>query len=89
MGLAGIRRSADDAQDVALLHDEEILAINLDLGAGPFAEENAIAGLHIEGDELTGLVAAARADGNDLTLLRLLFRLIGENEAALRLFLAI
>src|SRR5438445_13847817 len=32
--------SGDNAHDVRLLHDQEFLAVDLDLGAGPFAEQN-------------------------------------------------
>src|SRR5246127_4669285 len=38
-------RSGDHAHDVGLLHDQEFLAVELDFGAGPFAEQHAIAGL--------------------------------------------
>ena len=37
----------DDAEQVALLHDEELLTIELHLGAGPFAEQNPIALVHV------------------------------------------
>src|SRR4051794_27173457 len=43
----------DDAHDVALLHDQEFLAIKLHLGAGPLAEQHAVTGLHVEGLDLT------------------------------------
>src|SRR5207237_328823 len=36
--LLGRDGGIDDAEQVALLHDQEILAVDLDLGAGPFAE---------------------------------------------------
>src|SRR6478752_3276516 len=56
------RASAQHAHDVALLHDQEFLAVELDLGAGPFAEQHAVADLQVDRDQLTGLVAAARTD---------------------------
>ena len=56
------------AHDVAILHDQEFFAIELDLGAGPLAEQHAVANLEIDQDQLAGLVAAAGADGGDLTL---------------------
>ena len=43
----------DDAKDVAFLHDEKVLAVDLDLGAGPLPEEDAVAGLDVEGDEFS------------------------------------
>src|SRR5581483_5578084 len=61
----------DDAKDVALLHDEQFLAVDLDLGAGPFAEEDMVTGFHIEGDEFALLVAGTGTGGNNLAFLRL------------------
>src|SRR6188768_4201018 len=82
-------RSGDDAHDVGLLHDQEILAVEYDLGARPLAEQNLVARLHIGGDDLAGLVAAAGADGDDLALGRLLLGGVGDDDATLRLFLGI
>src|SRR5829696_1984967 len=56
----------DDAHDVGLLHDQEILAVDADLGARPLAEQHAVAGLDIESDELSALVASTRTDGDHL-----------------------
>ena len=78
----------DHAHDVGFLHDQEVLAVDLDLGAGPLAEEDAIARLHIEGDELAALVAGAGADGDDFALLRLFLGGVGDDDAALRLLFA-
>ena len=72
----------DDAHDVGLLHDEELLAVDLDLGARPLAEQDAVAGLDVERDELAGFVAGARADGDDLAFLRLLLGGVGNDDAA-------
>src|SRR5437868_569236 len=47
----------DDAHDVALLHDKELLAVDLDVGARPLAEEDAVAHPYVDGDELARLVA--------------------------------
>src|SRR6202044_809543 len=58
----------EDPHDVAFLHDQVFDAVDLDLGARPLAEQDPIAGLHIQRDQLAGLVAAARADGDDLAL---------------------
>src|SRR5437763_925446 len=79
----------EHAHDVGLLHDQEFLAIDLDLGAGPFAEQHAVADLQIDGDQLAGFVAAARADGDDLALGGLLLGGVGNDDAAGRLFLGI
>jgi hypothetical protein len=46
-----------NAHDVALLHDQEILAVDLHLGAGPLAEQHPVADADVEGLELAVLVA--------------------------------
>src|SRR5579862_4247659 len=79
--------SGDDAEDVALFHDEQVLSVDLDLGPRPFAKKDAVAGLDIEGDELAGLIAGARTDGDDLAFLRLLLRRVGDDNPALGLFI--
>ena len=48
----------EDAHDVALLHDQEFLAVDLDLGARPFAEQHAVADLEVDRDQLAGFVSA-------------------------------
>src|SRR5690606_4442440 len=61
----GVRRagaSADHTHDVAFLHDQEILTIELDFGAAPLAEQDAVAGLDVQRNDLAGLVTGARAD---------------------------
>jgi hypothetical protein len=40
--------SADDAEDVAFLHDQQVFAVDLDFGARPLAEQHAVAGLDVE-----------------------------------------
>src|ERR1700751_762258 len=77
------------AHDVALLHNQIVDAIDLDLGTGPFAEEHAIAGLQVEGNELSSLVAPAWADGNDLALLGLFLRSVRNYDPAGGFFLGL
>src|SRR5580700_7171034 len=79
--------SSDHAHDVGLLHDEEFVAVQFDLGARPLAEQHAVAGLQFDRDELAALVTAAGANGDDLALLRLFLRGVGNDDAALGLFL--
>src|SRR5262249_21382950 len=83
------RLSGDDAHDVGLLHDQELLAVELDLGARPLAEQHAVACLKVRLDQVTSLVAAARADGDDLALLGLLLGGIGDDDATLGLLVGI
>src|SRR5580704_7516220 len=44
----------EHAHDVGLLHNQEILAVDLELGAGPLAEQHALANLEVDWDELAG-----------------------------------
>src|ERR1700722_7121849 len=78
----------DHTHDVGLLHDQKVLAVNLDLGAGPFAEQHPVARFEFERRQLAALVPSARPHGDDLALLRLLLDGIGNNDAALCLFLS-
>src|SRR3954463_15036420 len=79
----------DHAHDVGFLHDQKVLAVDTHLGARPLAEQDAVAGLHVERDDLAGFVASAGPDGDDLALLRLLFRGIRDDDAALGLLLSL
>src|SRR3546814_13268234 len=76
------RASADDAEDVALFHDEQVLAIDLHFGARPLAEQNAVARLHVQRGHLAIFAARARAYGDDFAFLRLFLRRIGIADAA-------
>jgi len=60
------------SHNVALLHYEVLDTIDFDLGARPFAEQDAVADLDVDRDELAALVAAAGANGGNLPLLRFL-----------------
>src|SRR6202162_270069 len=66
--LLGGGQIGENAHDVALLHDQQLLAVELDLGARPFAEQHAVADLEVDRDQLAGFVAAAWADGGDFAL---------------------
>jgi len=74
--------AGENAHDVALLHDQEIFAIELDLGAGPLAEQHAVADLEVDRDQLAGLVAATGADGGDFALRGLFLGTVGNDDAA-------
>src|SRR5215470_13642906 len=79
----------EHAHDVGLLHDQELLAIDLDLGARPFAEQHAVARLEVDRDQLAVIVAAARADGDDFALGGFFLGGVGNDDAAGRLILGI
>src|SRR6185437_15378441 len=57
-------------------------AVDLHFGARPFAEQHAVAGLHVDRHELAVLVAGARADGDDLAFLRLFLCGVGNDDAS-------
>src|SRR6202048_1110428 len=66
--LLGGGQIGENAHDVALLHDQQFLAVDLDLGAGPFAEQHAVANLEIDRHQVRAFVTATRIDTYDLAL---------------------
>src|SRR5215475_1447460 len=88
-GLLLGRALFDDAHDVGLLHDEELVAVDLDFRARPFAEQHAVADLDVDGDQLAGLVAAARTHRDDLALGGLFLGGVGNDDAAGALLLGV
>src|SRR5271170_2722392 len=64
-GLLGGDHAFNHAHDVGLLHDQEFLAVDLDLGARPLPEQDAFARFEFDGRELATLVAGPGPDGND------------------------
>src|SRR4051795_4293680 len=89
-GLALERDHAfNDAHHIRFLHDDEVLAVDLDLCAGPLPEQNAIASLDVERHELAALISSTRPGGDDLSFLRLLLRGIWNDDATLRLLFGI
>src|SRR5215469_9931176 len=61
LALGGGRGALDDAEHVGFLHDDELLPVDLHLAARPFAEQDAVARLDIEGLKLAVLAARACA----------------------------
>src|ERR1700683_5583071 len=72
----------EDAEDFFFAHDEEVFAIELDLGAGVLAEEDGVAGFYVEREDLAFVVGLALADGDDFALLGLFLGGIGDDDAA-------
>ena len=64
-------RAFKHAHDVGFLHDQKILAVDLNFRARPFPEQYALASLEFERDELAAFIAGAWPDGDDFALLRL------------------
>src|SRR3954452_21076317 len=79
----------EHAHDVGLLHDQQLVAVELDLGAGPLAEQHPVAGLDAHRRQLALVAAGTRADGQDLALHGLFLGGVGDDQPALglRLFL--
>src|SRR5438105_15683386 len=75
----------DDAEDFVLAHDEQLLAVELDLRTAVLAEEHAVAGLHVQALARAVVLALALADGDDLALLRFLFGGVGDDDPAAHL----
>jgi hypothetical protein len=72
----------DDAEDFFLTHDEEFLAVEFDLGSGVFAEEDIVASLDVEREDLAFVVGFALADGDDFAFLGLFLGAVGDDDAA-------
>src|SRR5438034_11687339 len=75
--------------NVALFHDEVLGVLDFDLGARPFAEQDAVADLDVDGDELATLFASAGSNGDDLALLWLLLGGVRNDDATSGLRLGI
>src|ERR1044071_7304734 len=82
-----ISKSADDPEDVAFLHDDKVFAVQLDLGARPFAEQDLVAGLDVQRGDGAVFGTGAGADGDDFAFLRLFLGGVWNDDAAGGLFL--
>src|ERR1700738_3225893 len=80
--LLGGGKIGENAHDVALLHDQQFLAVELDLGARPFAEQDAVADLEIDRNQLAVFVTAALSDREDFALRRLFLGSVRNDDAA-------
>ena len=82
MGRLGVGWLAGDlGEHVGLAQDEQVLAFDRDLGAAVLGVEDLVALGHIKRDALAVVVELAVADGEDLALLGLLLRGVGEDDA--------
>src|SRR6266571_1702417 len=79
----------EHAHDVGFLHDQELLTVELDLGARPLAEQHTVADPEVDRDQLAGFVAAARTDRRDLALGGLFLGAVWNDNAALGLFFGV
>ena len=73
---------ADLGQHVAAGEDQQVLAVDGDLGAAVLGVDDGVADLDVERDQLAGVLGAtAGADGEDLALLGLLLGGVGDDQA--------
>jgi hypothetical protein len=79
---------AQHAEDVGLLEDEVFHAVQFHFSATVFADEHAVTFLHVELDDFAVVVTATSAEGNNFSLLWLLFSGVWEENAASGFFFA-
>src|SRR6516164_3194250 len=75
----------EDAHDVGFLHDHQFLTVEANLGARPFAEQHAVAGLEVERVHLAVLAPGTRPGRDVIALHRLLLGGVGNEDPARRL----
>src|SRR5713101_3458502 len=73
----------DDREHFVLADDQVLLVVDLDLGAGVLADEDAVPLLDVQGELLAFLVDLALADGHDFGFHRLLFGGVGDDDPTL------
>ena len=71
----------DDAHDVFFAHHEQFFAFDLDGLAGVLAEQDAVADLDVEREDLAVVVNLALADGHDFALVGLFGGGVGDHDA--------
>src|SRR5947209_15224921 len=76
-------------EHVRLTQDQNVLGPDLDLGPAVLAEDDLVAFLEIHLDVLPVLVPSTGTDGEHTPALRLLFRRVGQHDAADRYFLVL
>ena len=76
-----LRRADQDAQDFFFAHDDEIFAIDLDLGASVLAEQDAVAFFHSQREHFAFVVRLALADGDDFAFLGFVLGRVGDDDA--------
>src|SRR5438105_2392522 len=74
-------RAFDDAHDVFLAHHEELIALDLDGLARVLAEQDTVANLDVDRNQLALVILLALADGDDLALVGLLCGGVGNDDA--------
>src|SRR4249919_3669026 len=87
--LVSVIWSADDPEDVAFLHDDQVFTVDLHFGARPLAEQDLVAGLDVQRRDLAVIGAAAGTDGDDFAFLRLFLCRVRDDDPAGGLFISL
>src|SRR3954464_10838937 len=69
----------DDAHNVGFLHDDQLVAIELDPRAVPFSEQPPVPDLDLEGLDLAILASGVRSHGHTLAFHRFFLGGIGDD----------
>src|ERR1700693_726076 len=77
-----LARTDDLREHIGLAEDQVIVRSDLDLSCPVLGADDLVALFHVHGDELSVVVPAARADGEDTAALRLFLRRVRKHDAA-------
>src|SRR6476469_9654526 len=80
---------ANNAQNIAFLHDDQVFTVDLHLRARPFAEQDLVAGLDVQRRDLAVVGASAGTDGDHFTFLRLFLGGVGNDDPARSLLIGL
>ena len=86
LGLAAGRGRVDHREHFVFAHDQILFAVELDLLSGILAEQDVIAGLHVERNPGAVVLDFAVADGDDFALLRFFLGGVRDDDSADFLF---
>src|SRR6185437_15582891 len=81
-GVPRARSAFENRNEIVFAHDEQFLAIDLDLGTGILAEQHLVAGLDRHRADLAVFLDLAGAHGDHFALDRLFGRGVGDDDAA-------
>src|SRR5258706_2561927 len=79
-----LARTDDLCEHIGLAENQVLVRSDLDLSSPVLGEDDLVALVHVHGDELSVVVPAARADGEDTAALRLFLRRVRKHDAAER-----
>src|SRR6185369_17056662 len=71
----------DDREQVVFLHDQQLIALDLDGLAAVLAEQHTVAHLDVQDDQLALITLATRTHGQDFALIGLLGGIVGNHDA--------